>query len=166
MRMRNCPWPPSLLEPRATFTTLMRRGALRGCCGTIEARWALVQDVWHNAWVSAYEDPRFPPVSPNEVVELDIAISVLTPLEPIYARNEAELIASLEPGVDGLVLSYGAARATFLPAVWQTIPEPFEFVARLKLKAGWSASGWWPGISALRYRAETFHSTEIGTLAA
>jgi hypothetical protein len=150
------PWSVALREPRATFTTLTLGGALRGCRGAIEPHRALVEDVWHNAWASAYDDPRFPPVSADEVPRLEISISVLSALEVIPADSEAELIAALEPGVDGLVLVRGAARATFLPAVWQQLPDPSEFLAQLKYKAGWSASFWSADVSAYRYRTETF----------
>jgi AmmeMemoRadiSam system protein A len=152
------PWPEPLLAMRATFTTLTLEGELRGCRGTIEPVRPLVEDVWQNAWASAFDDPRFPPVSGDEIARLRISISVLSPLEPILVGNEAELISSLEPGVDGLLLSHGAARATFLPAVWQSLPEPRDFVAYLKHKAGWSRSFWSPDLKAFRYRTETFPS--------
>jgi hypothetical protein len=159
-------WSPALLEPRASFTTLTLEGELRGCCGTIEPQRPLAHDVWHNAWVSAYADPRFRPVSTTELGSLEIAISVLTPLEPIAARSEAELIASLEPGIDGLVLRCGTARAAFLPAVWESLPDAREFVAQLKGKAGWSNSFWPPEMTAFRYGTETFRSGHSAALAA
>jgi AmmeMemoRadiSam system protein A len=152
-------WPPVLLEPRATFTTLTQAGELRGCCGTLEPVRPLAQDVWHNAWVSAFADPRFLPVSASELDALEIAISVLTPLEPIPAANEVELLCSLEPHVDGLVLSCGSQRATFLPSVWESLPDPREFLAHLKRKAGWKAGALPPGTNAYRYRTETFAAT-------
>jgi uncharacterized protein len=158
-RMPEGAWPSRLLEPRATFTTLTLDGKLRGCCGTIEPRRPLVDDVWHNAWVSAFADPRFLPVAAGELVALEISISVLTPLEPIAASSEAELIASLQPGVDGVVISCGDARATFLPEVWQSLPEPDEFVAHLKRKAGLSGSRLSSRTRAFRYRTESFQSS-------
>lgn len=158
--MPDAAWPSRLLEPRATFTTLTLGGELRGCCGTIEPQRPLVDDVWHNAWVSAFADPRFWPVAARELAALEISISVLTPLEPIAASSEAELIASLQPGVDGLVISCGDARATFLPEVWQSLPEPGEFVAHLKRKAGLSAgSGLSSRTKAFRYRTVSFGSS-------
>jgi uncharacterized protein len=155
-----------LLEPRATFTTLELQGELRGCCGAIEPRRPLLHDVWYNAWASAYADPRFLPVSAAELTALEFSISVLTPLEPVPARSEAELIAALEPGVDGLVLAWGAARATFLPAVWQSLEDPREFLAHLRRKAGLPRSVAWSEITALRYRTETFSSADDAALAA
>lgn len=159
-------WSHQLLEPRATFVTLSLHQELRGCCGALEPQRALHDDVWHNAWASAYADPRFCPVSATELGLLDVAISVLTPLEPIAATSESELIAALEPGVDGLVLRYGAARATFLPAVWQSVPEPRDFVAQLKRKLGWPGTVPSSRMMAFRYRTETFHSIHGAALAA
>jgi uncharacterized protein len=150
------PWIEALSMQRATFTTLTVVGELRGCRGTIEPHRPLVEDVWENAWASAYDDPRFPPVSADEIPRLGISISVLSPLETIPARSEAELIEALEPGVDGLLLSHGAARATFLPAVWQQLPDARDFVVQLKYKAGWSGSFWPADLKAFRYRTETF----------
>jgi uncharacterized protein len=152
-------WSPRLLEPQATFVTLTLDGELRGCCGTIEPHRALVYDVWQNAWVSAYADPRFCPVSATELGSIEIAISVLTPLEPIAVTSESELIASLKPGVDGLLLCYGAARGTFLPVVWESVPEPRDFVAQLKRKIGWPSLALSSQMMAFRYRTETFGSS-------
>jgi len=151
-------WLPELLEPRATFTTLKLAGELRGCCGTIEPQRPLAHDVWHNAWVSANADPRFWPVSPAEADALEISISVLTPLEPIAVGSESELVESLQPGVDGVLLRCGAARAVFLPAVWESLPDAGEFITHLKGKAGWSPAFWSPDMTAFRFRTETFGS--------
>lgn len=149
-------WPAALLSLRATFVTLKVAGELRGCCGNVEPKRPLAEDVWHNAWVSAYADPRFWPVSAVEITSLEITVSVLTPLEPIAARNDDELLAALEPGVDGLVLRCNNSGATFLPAVWDSVPNSREFLAQLKAKAGWPPGYWPPGMTALRYRTQTF----------
>ena len=149
-------WPPALIERRASFVTLKRAGELRGCRGTIEPQHPLAEDIWRNAWASAYADPRFPPLSGTELALLDIAISVLTPLEPLHVASELELVEVLRPGLDGLVLRCGASTATFLPAVWEILPDPCEFVSQLKIKAGWPASFWSAELAALRYRTETF----------
>ena len=159
-------WSSRLLAPRAAFTTLTLGGELRGCCGTIEPQRSLVEEVWRSAWLSAFADPRFPPVAAAELASLRIAISVLTALEPIACSNEAELIESLAPGVDGLVLRCGVAGATFLPAVWQSLKEPREFVAQLRRKAGLHGSLWPRELAAFRYRTETFESAESAALAA
>ncbi len=149
-------WSARLLAPRAAFITLTLRGELRGCCGTIEAQRSLVEEVWRSAWRSAFADPRFPPVAAEEVASLRIAISALTALEPIACSSEAELIECLVPGVDGLVLGCGGARATFLPAVWQSLREPREFVAQLRRKAGLRGALWPREMAAFRYRTESF----------
>jgi AmmeMemoRadiSam system protein A len=150
------PWSRALAAPGAVFTTLTVDGQLRGCRGSLEPRRALAEDVWNNAWASAYDDPRFPPVSAEEIDRLGISISVLTPLEPLPVESEAELLARLQPGVDGLVLAHGPTRATFLPAVWEQLPDPKDFVAQLKHKAGWPGGYWARGLRAFRYRTETF----------
>jgi AmmeMemoRadiSam system protein A len=152
-------WPPALLEPRATFTTLTLAGELRGCCGSLEARVSLVQDVWRNAWLSAFADPRFEPVGATELDRLEISISVLSPLEPVAFADEFELMCRVEPGLDGLVLQIDARRATFLPAVWEMLPEPRRFLGALKRKAGWLGGTLPAGASAWRYRTESFTAT-------
>lgn len=159
-------WAPALLAPRATFVTLSAGEQLRGCRGTIEAQRPLIADVWRNAWASAYRDPRFFPVCEREIPALIIAISVLTALEPVAAQSETQLLEALEPGIDGLVLRCGGAAATFLPAVWESLPDPRAFLAHLKAKAGWPVSFWSPDMIALRYRTETFRSTGAAALAA
>src|SRR5262249_43940605 len=127
---------------------------------------ALAEDLWHSAWSSAYGDPRFQPVSSEELTRLQISISVLSPLREIHFRGESQLIESLEPGVDGLVLQLGAQRVTFLPAVWKSVADPVEFLTELKRKAGWPTSVWPPGVTAFRYQTETFGSSGRNALAA
>jgi len=146
----------ALNTPRATFVTLRIDGDLRGCCGSIEPRFMLAEDVWRNAWASAFADPRFPRLSAAEYEDSDVQISVLTPLEPMLVASEAGLIETLLPGVDGLVLKLGNERATFLPAVWEMLRDPVDFVRHLKVKAGWPASFWSPEIQMWRYRTESF----------
>jgi AmmeMemoRadiSam system protein A len=150
----------ALSERRATFVTLRAGDRLRGCCGSIEPRFTLAEDVWRNAWASAFADPRFPALEQDEYGALRLHISVLTPLERIEAANESDLLASLRPGVDGLLLTLGPARATFLPAVWRSLPEPAEFLRHLKVKAGWSPTFWSPQIQAWRYETESFGEDE------
>lgn len=151
-------WSAALGELRATFVTLKRKGQLRGCCGTIEPRFTLAEDVWRNAWASAYADPRFRPVPGAQIGLLELTVSVLTPLEPLAIGSEAELLAVLRPGLDGLVLRCGPVAATFLPAVWEIFPRPREFIAQLKSKAGWAPTFWSQSLTAHRYSTETFHS--------
>lgn len=144
-------WGAPLLAPAASFVTLKRLGQLRGCRGLLEPARPLFEDVWLNAWSSAYEDPRFPPLAASELDDLDIAISVLSALEPILARSEHELLGQLEPGQHGLVLAFGPRRATFLPAVWSSLPDPGRFLGELKAKAGLPRDFWSPEMEAWRY---------------
>jgi uncharacterized protein len=147
---------PSLSVPRATFVTLHARENLRGCCGSIEPRLPLAEDVWRNAWASAFADPRFPSLIPAEYPQLNIHISVLSPLQRIQVADEDELLSMLRPSEDGLLLQHGAARATFLPAVWDSLPDPRVFLSQLKLKAGWREEFWSPEIEVWRYTTESF----------
>lgn len=144
-----------LRAPRASFVTLTIEGELRGCCGSLEARRPLAIDVWHNARASAFGDPRFPPLEAREWAGVDLEVSVLSPLEPVVVRSEAELLARLVPGEDGLVLAWRGSRATFLPKVWEQLGDPVEFLRHLKHKAGWSADFWAEDVEVWRYFTES-----------
>lgn len=148
-------YPPTLRAPRASFVTLKVEGRLRGCVGSLEARLPLVVDVVRNAHAAAFRDPRFPALTWPEFERLDIHLSLLTPPEPLAVGCEEELLALLRPGVDGLVLSEGARRGTFLPSVWEELPEPHEFLRHLKLKAGLPADYWSPTLRIERYTTES-----------
>lgn len=155
------PYPQRLRAPfherrRSSFVTLRIRGELRGCCGSMDAPRPLAEDVWRNAWASAFGDPRFPPLTGQEWPNTHLHISVLRPLEPLTAPTEDALLSELRPGVDGLVLELGAARATFLPSVWKQLPDPRLFVQHLKEKAGWPPDFWSAQIRAWRYEADSF----------
>jgi hypothetical protein len=147
--------PERLRETRASFVTINRHGRLRGCIGTLEARRALVMEVVAMAHAAAFSDPRFPPLGAEEFAEIDIHISVLSPREPMQFADEMQLLAQLRPGIDGLLLEAGQRRGTFLPSVWEQLPEPAEFLRRLKIKAGLAESYWSSGISVSRYTAES-----------
>lgn len=150
----------SLSEPlaaiRSCFVTLTLQGALRGCMGSLEATQALARDVADSACRTALFDPRFSPVQPHEIDDIDIEISVLSPLVPMEVTDEADLLAKLAPGVDGLLLEAGLHRATFLPKVWEHLPAAEEFLGHLKLKAGLPRDYWSADISLYRYHTETF----------
>jgi len=149
-------YPEPLGEPGAAFVTLTRGAELRGCIGSLEARRALVEDVAENAYAAAFRDPRFPPLSEGERAELSIHISVLSPPEPVAFSSEEALLAGLRPGIDGLVLHEGARRGTFLPSVWENLPEPRDFLRHLKLKAGLPPDYWSDSIRVERYTVEEF----------
>lgn len=147
--------PAELRELRASFVTLTIRGELRGCCGTLEARRTLVTDVWHNARASAFGDPRFPPLESWEWRHVDLEVSVLSPLERVPVRSEAELLARLVPGEDGLVIAWRGSRATFLPKVWEQLRDPADFLGHLKRKAGWAPGFWAEDVEVWRYFTES-----------
>jgi uncharacterized protein len=150
------PLDPELNRPGASFVTLRIGEDLRGCCGTVEATRPLHLDVWHNAWASAFADPRFPALTPDEWAGTGIEISVLSEPEPCAVRSESELLEVLRPGRDGVILQAGAKRSTFLPAVWEQLPEAREFIRHLKLKAGWPVDFWPPDMQVWLYTTESF----------
>jgi AmmeMemoRadiSam system protein A len=147
---------PWLRAPGATFVTLRLEGALRGCIGSIEPRRPLGDDVAHNAHAAAYRDFRFDPVTPAEMPRLGIEVSVLSPREPLAAASEAELIAHVRPGVDGLYLEYRGMSSTFLPQVWESLADPRDFLAELKRKAGLPPTFWDPEMRLSRYTVEKY----------
>ena len=140
---------------RATFVTLEIEGRLRGCIGTLDARHPLVEDVAINAYNAAFEDPRFPPLRRVELSGLDIHLSLLSLPEPMAFRSEADLLPQIRPNVDGLVLEEGRRRGTFLPSVWEQLPDPVEFLRHLKRKAGLPADYWSATLRVSRYTAES-----------
>lgn len=150
------PRDPRLVRPNASFVTLRVGEDLRGCCGTIEASRPLSEDVWNNAWASAFADPRFPPLTREEWSGTNVEISVLSEPERLDVHSEAELLETLRPGHDGLILQFAGRRSTFLPAVWEQLPDPARFVRHLKMKAGWPADFWPPAMEAWRYTTESF----------
>jgi AmmeMemoRadiSam system protein A len=147
---------PGLRAERAVFVTLEEHGELRGCIGHLEALQPLVLDVSENAFAAAFRDPRFPALAASELAGLAIEISVLTPPHPLSFSSENELLAIIEPGLDGLILEEGAARGTFLPTVWMSLPEARDFLRHLKIKAGLSPDYWSASIRVQRYRTESF----------
>jgi len=149
-------YPASLTEQRASFVTLTREGALRGCIGSLQAYRMLVEDVAGNAFAAAFRDPRFPPLQHEEFDALDIQVSVLNTPEPVAFANEQELLENLRPGIDGLILEENNARGTFLPSVWESLPRPEEFLNHLKMKAGLPAGYWSDSVQIWRYTTESF----------
>ena len=134
--------PAALRQPAAAFITLRRAGELRGCIGGLEARWPLYLDVGQHAAQAATQDYRFEPVAANELDELEIEISLLTEPRPLAYTTPAELLERLRPGVDGVTLAYAQHRATFLPQVWERVPEPARFLELLCEKMGLPADVW------------------------
>ncbi len=147
-------YPAELSERRATFVTLEINHQLRGCIGMLEAARPLAEDIAENAYSAAFKDPRFPPLEAHELDKLDIHLSILTPAEPVAFSSEQDLLTQLQPGTDGLILEEGHRRGTFLPSVWESLPEPEQFLRHLKQKAGLAPDYWSKTIRIYRYRAE------------
>lgn len=151
-------YPTTLQVNRATFVTLEIQQQLRGCIGTLNAHQSIVEDISHNAYAAAFSDHRFAPVSGQEAKLLDIHLSILNPAHIIPCNNEAELLASLRPGLDGIIVTEQTQRATFLPSVWESLADPKDFIEHLKQKAGLSVGYWSDSIQFERYTVETIDS--------
>ncbi|UCH46884.1 MAG: AmmeMemoRadiSam system protein A [Betaproteobacteria bacterium] len=143
-----------LYEKRACFVTLMLSGRLRGCIGSLQAHRRLLDDVRENAQAAAFRDPRFQPLTANEYTETAIEVSLLSPLSPLEVENEQDAMSQLQPGVDGVVLQSGSKRGTFLPQVWESLPDPRQFLAELKRKAGLSTEYWSDDVRLFRYHVD------------
>lgn len=150
--------PENLRKPAATFVTLTRRGMLRGCIGALEASTPLAWDVQEHALAAALQDPRFPPVQPDELPEIHIEISRLTAPQNLPYDEPKQLPTLLRPGIDGVILKSGRSRATFLPQVWEEIPDPLEFLGHLCLKLGFAPDFWRHNkLEVSIYQVEEFH---------
>jgi len=145
---RDDPW---LRETGATFITLRIRRRLRGCVGTLRAFRPLLDDVRSNARAAAFSDSRFPPVRVPEYGQIAMEVSLLSPCEPCEFGCEEEALAQLRPGIDGIIFEAGKRRSTFLPQVWEQLPDPVDFLAQLKRKAGLPPAFWDPGVKLWRY---------------
>jgi AmmeMemoRadiSam system protein A len=157
----NCEELPRVLtEPAATFTTLHFEGKLRGCCGTLEAVRPLAEDVVYSAFRAAFRDVRFEPVGQHEVDAIGLEVAVLSPLESIPCSDEADLLSRLTPGADGLVIVADGRRATFLPKVWETLPDPRQFLAALKAKCGLAEDYWSERLEFQRYRTASYAESQ------
>jgi AmmeMemoRadiSam system protein A len=155
---------PALCAQRASFVTLQKQGALRGCIGTLEAYRPLITDVAEHAFAAAFRDPRFAPVSSEELPLLDIHISILTPPQEMNCSSQDDLLAQLRPGIDGLILAWKGHRGTFLPSVWEILPHKQQFLDQLKIKAGLPAHFWHDDIGIQRYQAVSIPSAGKATL--
>ena len=152
--------PEVLHQPGATFVTLTRGGELRGCVGTLEAYQPLAEDVREHALAAALADYRFPPVTEAEVPELEIEISWLSQPKPLEYKDGEELLKLLRPGVDGVILRDGPHRATFLPQVWEKLPDAAQFLDHLCAKMGAQPGAWrHKKMKVFTYQVEEFHET-------
>lgn len=148
-----------LAGPGATFVTLRMAGALRGCIGTVEARRALRKDVVANSRAAATRDPRFEPLTPGELATVELEVSLLSPLRPLPAADESSALSALRPGIDGVLLTAGEARATFLPQVWKKLSTAERFLGALRTKAGLSGDAWPLGTALFTYQVESWEET-------
>jgi AmmeMemoRadiSam system protein A len=147
-------------EPGASFVTLRQGEELRGCVGSIEAHRTLAEDVCMNALAAAFRDPRFPRLTADELPHTRIEVAVLSPRTPIAFSSEREALERLRPNVDGIVLRYGTLRSVFLPQVWEDLPDPKEFLAHLKEKAGLPGSFWSTELELERFETAKFKEAE------
>ena len=152
---------PALASPGATFVTLFRHGMLRGCIGTLEARRPLGADVRANAIAAAFADPRFPRLGADEFADTSVEVSLLSAPEPVTARDERSLLDRLRPGIDGVVIEHAGKRATFLPQVWESLPEPADFLAGLKRKAALPSDFWSPSVKVSRYGVTKWRESDL-----
>lgn len=149
------PMPTSQLERSgAVFVTLMKDGLLRGCIGSLEAWRPVGEDVHANACAAAFKDPRFEPVRADELPNIRVEVSLLSPAQPIVFASEVDATEQLRPHVDGVILECGRHRGTFLPQVWESLPDPRQFMAQLKRKAGLPPDFWSSDIKLSRYVVE------------
>lgn len=152
------PLTPRLLADGASFVTLTKQGALRGCIGALEPYQPLAADVREHAAAAALEDYRFHPVDPSELADIEIEVSRLTVPVPLEYAAPEDLLARLRPGTDGVVLKDGFRRATYLPQVWEKIPDPAEFLSSLCQKMGAAPDTWRrKNLEVLVYQVEEFH---------
>lgn len=153
---------PLLVKPQGCFVTLQKGGALRGCIGMLEARSPLLEAVEESAKNAAFRDPRFSPLTKEELEQVDIEISRLTVPEPLPYDSPDDLLEKLEPGEHGVILSIGYRRATFLPQVWEQLPDKRLFLEHLCRKAGMGKDCWKEkGLSIQIYRVEHFSEKDL-----
>jgi AmmeMemoRadiSam system protein A len=150
-------YPVPLRVIACTFVTLHIGEALRGCIGSLRAHRPLVADVSRHAYAAAFSDARFNPVEHTELDSLHIHISILSELRPVVFDSETTLLACLRPGTDGLLIEAGGQRATFLPTVWSSFPDGWDFLEALKKKAGMDAGT--TGYNAWSYTTQDFQET-------
>jgi uncharacterized protein len=154
----DAPW---LQEHGASFVTLTQEDQLRGCIGSLMAHRPLLEDVMENAIAAAFHDPRFSPLSAYEFEYTQVEISLLSAAEPMTFAGERDALTQLRPHVDGVIFEYGRYRSTFLPQVWEQLPDPVEFMAHLKYKAGLSTTFWSEEVKLSRYTVQKWKQKDF-----
>lgn len=145
-----------LQQHLASFVTLHKNAELRGCIGSLEAHQPLIDDIAEHAYAAAFQDPRFPQLQNNEFEQLEIEISVLSKPELMTFESEEDLLQQIRPEIDGLIIEHGYHRGTFLPSVWEQLPDKKEFLNHLKMKAGLSIDWWDSAVKISRYETYSF----------
>ena len=149
----------------ASFVTLAMHGDLRGCIGSLSAYRPLWDDVQANAVAAAFHDSRFSPLSAHEYAAVQIEVSLLTALKPLDVHDEAGVLDAIRPGMDGVVFEWadggGMYKSTFLPQVWEALPDPVQFMAHLKQKAGLPADFWHPDVRVLTYQVHKYRESRV-----
>lgn len=149
--------PPNLAQPGASFVTLTKKHELRGCIGSLEATMPLAEDVRAHTIAAALEDYRFPPVLEEEISSISIEISILSSPKRIIASHSEEILSKIRPGIDGVIIKQGIQRATFLPQVWEKVPEIKIFMGMLCRKMGAASDLWQSGnVEIFTYQVEKF----------
>lgn len=149
----SAPW---LTDYGACFVTLTQDKQLRGCIGSLIPYQSLLADLKSNAVSAALHDPRFTPLTAEELSSTRIEISLLSPIEKMEFRDEADALSQLRPSIDGVIFEYGRYRSTFLPQVWEQLPQPARFLSHLKRKAGLPEDFWDEGVQLSRYSVSKF----------
>ena len=151
---------PWLAEHGACFVTLTQSGELRGCIGSLQAHRSLLDDVKSNAVSAAMRDPRFTPLSAEELDITTVEVSLLSATQPMDVRDEADALAQLRPHVDGVIFEYSRYRSTFLPQVWESLAQPRQFLAMLRRKAGLPDDFWAEDVKLSRYSVTKWSEKE------
>ena len=150
-----------LSQPGATFVTLTYREELRGCVGSLLACEPLIEDVSSNAISAALRDTRFPPLMEDELDHISVEVSLLSELQSLSFTNEQDALTKLRPGIDGIVFEYGPYRSTFLPQVWESLPQPLQFLRELKAKARLSEDFWADNVTLSRYTVNKWREADF-----
>ncbi|MEK6663156.1 MAG: AmmeMemoRadiSam system protein A [Pseudomonadota bacterium] len=153
----DAPW---LHHPGATFVTLTQAGELRGCIGSLEAHRPLLLDVKANALAAAFQDPRFMPLTLHELELTRVEISLLSTSEALTFNDQQDALSQLRPHIDGIIFEYRHYRSTFLPQVWEQLPDAETFMAHLKRKAGLTADFWAENVRLSRYTVTKWKEPE------
>lgn len=156
LKLQTSDFTDALQQTLACFVTLHEHGQLRGCIGALEAYQPLINDVAEHAFAAAFQDPRFPRLQASEFDQLQIEISVLGKPEPMSFTSEEDLLNQIQPGIDGLILEHGYHRGTFLPSVWEQLPDKNDFLNHLKMKAGLPMDWWRDDVKVSRYHTFQF----------